>query len=280
MSESDKCPYCDGDGWFDTGGQNPDGSWIRDSCAYCTLRRQLAQRDEELRGASKKARWYEGQLVELREQSRVEREMVRTNWERSERWRDRAETAEAACAALAEAVRKATTAEEFADMAYKIAADVTNPGQPILDRLAAAEAENVRLGEKLRGRQSIKDVPTTAITGLTLAALANQYSGAEHDELWRRMTALVSEVERLRAVVERLPLFADGQPAAIGAPCFACFEDIWGATSGRFKGLICEGVVIGYTEVRFASPLIGYLRITDVYSTRAAAEAAKEAKKP
>ena len=58
MSDNDKCPLCDGSGWIDTGGQNPDGSWIRDSCPYCTLRRQLAQERE--RSAEVLRCWQEG----------------------------------------------------------------------------------------------------------------------------------------------------------------------------------------------------------------------------
>jgi len=50
-------------------------------------------------------------------------------------------------------------------------------------------------------RQTIADVPGPAITGNTLAFLANQYSGEEDTELWRRVAVLLGEVERLRAYV-------------------------------------------------------------------------------
>ena len=29
------CPVCGGDGWKDSGGQNPDGSWINIECPEC-----------------------------------------------------------------------------------------------------------------------------------------------------------------------------------------------------------------------------------------------------
>jgi len=53
---------------------------------------------------------------------------------------------------------------------------------------------------------TIKDLPESAITGNTLAFLATQYSGDEHGELWKRVTVLLSEINRLREHYEKCPL--------------------------------------------------------------------------
>ena len=45
----------------------------------------------------------------------------------------------------------------------------------------------------------IKDFPVEKIVGETLAFLANEYSGADHEELWRRISAILAEIERLRS---------------------------------------------------------------------------------
>lgn len=55
-----------------------------------------------------------------------------------------------------------------------------------------ARMENPIAGERL------KDVSTPQIVGETLAFLANKYSGPNHEELWRKVTSVLKEIERLR----------------------------------------------------------------------------------
>lgn len=39
------CPYCGGDGYIDSGGQAPWGSWINIPCPACNGHRKLTQKE-------------------------------------------------------------------------------------------------------------------------------------------------------------------------------------------------------------------------------------------
>ena len=113
-----------------------------------------------------------------------------------------------------------------------------------------------------------------------------------HDERFHLMGAqngccacqaelLAKEVEALQAVVDKLPTTADGVPVVPGMTVFVRA----GIVSGR-EPLECKPVLCGGLEGVIPSPnLLGIVEeyywtfeVSDTYSTRAAAEAAKEEK--
>ncbi len=110
------------------------------------------------------------------------------------------------------------------------------------------------------------------------AELAEQISRAEDAE--EEATTQAAELERLRAIVDKLPKAADGVPVVPGMELYLIWTPVVGGNKCRTrdcKGIIewDEGVIMKW-NMSGGTPASQHIAIKDCYSTRAAAEAAKE----